>query len=166
MFNPVYPFTKEVLEATVKRGCLYFVRNTYSLAFDHFQENIKGYFMISHYNDEAKAKAHYNSLTGDTYRFFYDWENPEHQKRLYDAASYPVEYRIFSTYFHPDYKKKITKQTKDKINTYMYKHTNWKPQRGEMVNLDFFIQFGDLYATMSYAGQQIKVKFEDIETHK
>ena len=69
MFNPAYPFTKDVLEATVKKGCVYFVRNTYDKVFDHFHENIKGYYLITHYNDLAKATAHYNSTSNDSRRF-------------------------------------------------------------------------------------------------
>ncbi|HEX8277590.1 MAG TPA: hypothetical protein VF540_02815, partial [Segetibacter sp.] len=64
-----YPFTKDVLEATVKKGCVHFVRNTYDKVFDHFNENIKGYYLITHYNDLAKATAHYNSTSNDSRRF-------------------------------------------------------------------------------------------------
>ena len=47
MYNPTYPFTKEVLEASVKAGSKYFVRNSYKRIFDHFDENTKGYYLIS-----------------------------------------------------------------------------------------------------------------------
>lgn len=166
MFNPLYPLTTDVLQATIDRGCVYFVRNTYTQAFDHFDHNIKGYYLFTHYNDLAKAEAHYNSIKHDKSRFLYDWNNPEHQDRLKKAAASPQGYKIFSTYFLPDYKKKITNPLKDKINKYMYRHTDWKPGRGETVNVDFFLQFGTLYITMSYAGQQIKVNFTDIENQR
>lgn len=164
MFNPLYPFTKDVLDQTVKRGCRYFVRNTYLQAFDHFNECIEGYFLFSHYDDPSKAEAHFNSIGNDPHRFLYEWDKPAHRERLMMAAGNPKGYRIYSTYFFPDYKKKITKNLKDKINKYMYRHTDWKPGSGETVNIDFYLQFGLLYLTMKYAGQELKIKFADIET--
>lgn len=163
MFNPTYPFTKDVLDATVKRGCLYFVRNTYQRLFDHFHEGIKGYFLITHYSDSGKANAHYNSIPNDGNRFLYDWNNEEHRQKLYIAASQPEGFKVYSTYFLPDYKERITNGLKDKINKYMFKNTEWKPGKGEVINLDLYMQYGSLYATMSYNTQKIKVKFDDIE---
>lgn len=163
MFNPLYPFTEEVLNATVNRGCTWFVRNTYTGAFDHFDESIKGYFLITHFNDRSKAEAHYNSIAEDKNRFLYEWSNEEHKSKLLSAAKQPAGFKIYSSYFLPDFKKKITNNLKDKINRYMYRHTDWKPGKGETVNIDFYLQFGSLYITMRYAGQQVKVKFTDIE---
>ncbi|WP_018611559.1 hypothetical protein [Segetibacter koreensis] len=163
MFNPTYPFTKEVLEATVKGGSFYFVRNSYHRSFDHFHENIKGYFIITHYNDEAKAYAHFNSIPNDGNRFLYEWSNEEHKRKLYMAASQPEGYKVYSAYFLPNYKDKITKPLKDKINTYMYKTTNWKPGRGETLSVDLYMQYGSLYAVMSYNTEKIKIKFDEIE---
>ena len=82
MFNPLYPFTNDVLEATIKRGCTFFVRNTYPNALDHFDESIKGYFIITHYDDEAKARAHFNSIVGDAYRHIYNWSDPQQQRAI------------------------------------------------------------------------------------
>ncbi|MES1226993.1 MAG: hypothetical protein ABUT20_66585 [Bacteroidota bacterium] len=166
MFNPVYPLTTEVLQATIDRGCYYFVRNTYTQAFDHFDEGIQGYFIFTHYNDLAKAKAHYNSISHDKHRFLYDWNNPDNQENLKIAAGNPKGYKIFSTYFLPDYKNKITNPLKDKINRYMYRNTDWKPGRGETVIIDFFLEFGTLYITMNYSGDKIKIKFSDIDNLK
>src|SRR4051812_34472471 len=163
MFNPTYPFTKEVLEASVKRGCFYFVRNSYRRPFDHFDEGIKAYLLITHYDDVAKAYAHINSITNDPQRFLYDWKNEEHKKRLYVASSQPEGYKIYSTYFLPDYKDKITATLKDKINSYIYRHTNWKPRKMEVLNVDFYMQYGSLYVAISYTTQKIKIKFDDIE---
>lgn len=163
MFNPVYPFTKEVLYANVKRGCTYFVRNTYKRAFDHFDENIKGYFIFTHYNDHSKALAHYNSISNDAARFLYDWNIPEHQDKLKVATSGLKEYKIFSTFFYPDFKKRITPILKEKINRYVYKHTDWRPEKNNTINVDFDMQFGTLFCTLSFRGQQLKINFDEIE---
>jgi hypothetical protein len=163
MFNPLYPFTKDVLETTVARGCYYFVRNNYPPAFDHFQDHIKGYFLFTHYNDLSKAEAHFNSITQDPYRKLYNWEVAADQEKLRIAANHPEGYKIFSAYFLPDYKKLVTANIKQKINQYIFRYTNWKPGRGETVHIDFFLQFGALYISLGFAGQQLKITFEEIE---
>jgi hypothetical protein len=161
MFNPLYTFTKEVLDATVKRGCLWFVRNTYQSGYDHFDG--AGSYLITHFNDPAMATAHYNSIGYDPHRYLYFWDQPEHRKRLEAAAAGPPGFKIYSAYFLEDYKNKINNRLKDKINRYMYSHTNWQPTGGETLHIDFYLQFGALYIAMKYAGEELKIKFADIE---
>ena len=69
MFYPNYLFTTEVLKALVQGGKQYFVRNTYKRGLDHFNGIIKENFIITHYDDDAIAKAHFNALPKDRYRF-------------------------------------------------------------------------------------------------
>lgn len=162
MFNPLYPFTKDLLKAFVKSGKIYFVRNKYSAAFDHFDGGAKN-FLITHYDDISKAKAHFNSIAFDPHRFMYHWKISEHKEKLLIAASQPQGYKIYSSLFLPNWEKKITINTKEKINRYMYAHTNWKPGSGEKTHLNFYFQFGQLYFTLSYNGNKITGKFEEIE---
>jgi len=163
MFNPLFPFTKQVLQATVAKGINYFVRNTFTRAKDHFDEGVKGYFLITHYADKAKADAHYKASKNDGNRYLYDWQDEEDKKKLLIAAGEPEGFRIFSTYFKPDYKKLLTDTHRDRINTYMYANTDWKPKRGQNVNVDFYMQFGYLYATLSFQHKELTVKFDEIE---
>jgi len=163
MFNPLYPFSEALLESFVKSGKVYFVRNSFPRGFDHFEDNIKAYLLITHYDDKSKALAHYNSISHDRYRFLYELDNPEHLHKLTLAAKQPEGYKIYSTLFVPDWKKRITKELNRKVNNYMKLHTKWKPEKGESVNLDFYFQFGQLYFTLVYNGDKIMGNFEDIE---
>ena len=90
MFNPLYPFTTDVLEATINKGCQWFVRNTYLQAGNHFDEQVKGSFIISHFNDWAKSNTHYNSTAHDPHRFLYDCSKGEHKTKLLAAAGQPA----------------------------------------------------------------------------
>lgn len=166
MFNPLYPFTKPVLEKTIQRGCIYFVRNDYPNAIDHFQTGIKAHLLFTHYDDLGKAQAHYNSIPQDKYRFLYDWNNPEHQEKLIIAASQPKEYKIYSSYFLPDYEKLITDEQKKKINKYIDLQTMWKPKKGESIKIDISLQFGSIFITASYQGNKLKAKFADVINSK
>ena len=166
MFNPLYPFTKEVLAATIKRGCTYFVRNDYPNAIDHFNTGIKAHLLYSHYDDYAKALAHYNAIPHDKTRRLYDWNKEKDKHDLELAAAQPKEYKIYSTYFLPDYKNRITPVLKEKINKYIYRQTMWQPKKGETIKIDFNLQFGSIYITANYAGNQLKVKFAEVENFK
>ncbi len=166
MFNPLYPFTAQVLEATVKRGCIYFVRNDYPNAMDHFHTGIKAHLLFTHYDDFSKAQAHYNSIPQDKYRFLYNWNNEEHQERLKLAAAQPKEFKIYSSYFLPNFKDLITPFQKQKINKYIDMQTMWRPKKGETIRIDYSLQFGSIFITASYQGNQLKVKFADIENLK
>jgi hypothetical protein len=166
MFNPLYPFTKDVLEATIKRGCMYFVRNDYPNAIDHFNTGIKAYLLYSHYDDYVKALAHYNAIPTDHTRRLYDWNNEKDIEDLKLAASQPKDYKIYSAYFLPDYKNSITPVLKEKINKHIYLKTMWQPKKGNTIKIDFNLQFGSIFINASYAGYQLKVKFADIENLK
>lgn len=153
MFNPLYPFTLNVLEATVARGCNFFVRNCYSDG-----------FIFTHYNDRSKATAHYNSISQDPKRFMYDWNETDHRERLKTAAGGTHGYKIYSSYFLPDYKKKITPALKEKINKYIFRYTEWKPAGGDRVGIDLYLQFGTLYLKMKFEAQELSCKFADVES--
>ena len=162
MFNPLYPFTKEVLDATIKRGGLWFVRNTFEMV----DPGLDKIFLFTHYNDQARAETHYNIINKDPHRFTYHWKDEEGRRRLELASARPEGYRIYSAYFYPDYKKKITKVVKEKISRYMYAHTSWKPAGSDTVNVDLYLQFGIMYLHLKYEGEEIKIKFADIERMK
>jgi hypothetical protein len=164
MFNPLFPFTSEVLQATVQRGGLWFVRNTFDGMTLPAGQNKDGFYLISHYNDPAKAGAHFNSIVHDAHRFLYAWEDPVHRQRLQHAATRPPGFAIYSAYFYPDYKKRMTQKDRDKINRYLYKHTEWKPGGGDTVHVDLYLQFGMLYLHLRFEGQELKIKFADIES--
>lgn len=163
LFNPVYPFTSDVLHKSIERGCKYFVRNQWHAGYDHFDDVQTQSIIIAHYLDEQEASAHYQAIQQDKYRFLYDINIPEHLERLQKAAAQPTGFKVFSAYFRPDYKKLVTPRLKEKINSWMYRNTDWKPKKGQTVNVDFYLQFGQLFITMSFQGRKIKVRFEDIE---
>lgn len=44
--------------------------------------------------------------------------------------------------------------------------TMWRPKKGETIRIDYSLQFGSIFITASYQGNQLKVKFADIENLK
>ena len=164
MFNPCYPFTSELLESMVQKEVLYFVRSTYTRGIiPNQQENIKGSFLISHYHDLAEAERHYNAIQHDPFRFLYDARKPEHLEKLRVAASQPASYSIYSKIIIPNIIKKVTVLFKENTKRYLHKKTDWDLKGKVTITPLLYFQLGELYIRITYMGDEIKIKFEEIE---
>lgn len=162
MFNPLAPLTTEALEALVKGGNRFFVRQSFARARQPFDEGIRGYFLFCHYENFFKAKEHLEVLSEDPYRRLYDWEDEEDRKRLLLAASGPPGYRIFTNTFAPDWERHLTDRIHQKIRAYV-RQLGWKPARGESVQPQFYPHFGEVCVSLKLGSREVRVKFEEIE---
>jgi hypothetical protein len=162
MFNPFYLFTPELLEAMVKGGKRYFVRQRFDRGSSIGETNYLCPFLISHYELLTTAQDHLGAIAYDPLRFLYDWTNNEHKERLHRAAALCNEYKIYSPVFKPGWEKDITDALKEKAKRYV-SALGWMPKGGEMVNTNYEVQFGELFVRLNYKGREVKVKFEEIE---
>lgn len=162
MFNPFYPLDAGLLDAFVARGKLYFVRQTFPRGRGPFEEGVKGYFLISHYDHVVTAQDHYGAIAYDPNRFLYDWNLPAHREKLGIAAGGLRDYRIFAAVFRPDWERQVTVHMKEKVRAYVSR-LGWTPRSGEMVDSHYELQFGELYLRLKYGSRQAKIKFEEIE---
>jgi len=163
MFNPFYPLTTQLLDAFVAKGKKYFVRQTFNRAKNPFDDEIKGYFLFSHYDSFTTAQDHYGAISHDPNRFLYDWNNPEHQQKLRVAASGLKEYKNYASVLRIDYEKGLTDKLKKKIRSYVSNSLGWHIKGNDTLDSNFELQFGELFIRFKYGGRQAKVKFEDIE---
>ena len=162
MPNPNALLSSALLDAFLRAGKVYFVRNSYRVLFNGTGVDKTGNFIITHYDDEAKARAHYNAVENDRHRFYYDWNIEEHRKRLQYAATQPENYRIYSTLFIPGWKNKISRELKEKLRAFVTGKTNWQPGKGEALNTDLYWQFGQLYVAIHFRGEQLKCTLDAI----
>lgn len=163
MFNPCYIFSTELLEAMVKKDVVHYVRSTYKRGLNTKDTYCKGSFLISHYHDPAEAERHYNAIQYDPHRFFYDVRKPEHLEKLRQAAAQPEGYKVYSKILIPDIEKKITAIFKENTRRYLFKNTNWD-LKGKVSIMPFlYFQLGELYTRIAHQGDEIKIKFEELE---
>lgn len=163
MLNPFSPFTKSLLDAFVKSGKKYFVRQSFARAKDHFDEGVKGYFIITHYADIAHAQHHMMAISDDVYRHLYEWDNPEHRQKLNVAVSNPPGYKIYSAVLIKDWEKQIRDNLKEKTRGYIEKNIGWKPGRSDTVDFNIYVNYGELYAKLKLQAEEVRVKLEEIE---
>jgi hypothetical protein len=162
MFNPYYPFTKQALDGFVKNRMQFFVRQTFHRGKDLFDEETKGWYMISHYTELSTAQAHLSAIEHDPNKYLYSWENEEDKKKLELAARGVKGYKIYSNTVRPDWEKLITNRIRQKMASYITSK-GWKPARGETVDTSFYQVFGELYIKIKFRGKEVGVKFEEIE---
>lgn len=163
MFNPFAPFSKPLLDAFIKAGKTCFVRQSFVRGKDYFDDNIKHCFIFSHYAQAGHAQHHYGAISHDGYRCMYNWNDPEHQRKLTVAAGNPAGYKIYSSVFENDWQKHITRPLRQKAKVFIETKLGWKPGRNQSVTFNIYTTYGELYARLTLKGQEVRIKLEEIE---
>lgn len=158
MHNPLYIFTTEVLEELIKTGHRYFVRQTYKRGLN---AELKASFLISHYEEQAKADIHFKALVNDPNRFIYNTENSSHLLKLQVAASQPDGFRIYTLHLAMD-EWKVPLILKGNLKRYITR-LGWQPSRDKGVNAKLFSQFGELFIALKWQSHETKVPLYEIE---
>lgn len=162
MHNPLAELSAQLLDAMIREGQYFFVRQSYPRGLDHFA-GLKGVFLFSHYKDRGQAEKHLNSLN-DAYAAFYDATQAEDKAKLYIAAGQPAGYKVYAALLKAR-KWEPTPQIGPKIKQYIRQHTQWKPERGDNVKVELYIQFGELFLNLKKGAEEIKVPLNDIEKY-
>lgn len=163
MFNPFYPFTAALLQAFAEKGKRWFVRQSFPRGMDPLNKAAKKSFLISPYDNYTTAQDHLGAIAYDPHRFFYDWEDEDHRKRLQMAAAGLPEWPVFAPVLRPGWEKGLTEDLRKKIRIYIG-NLGWKPGGSEVVETAYEVRFGELYCCLKYKRREVKVKFEAIET--
>jgi len=163
LFNPCYPFSSELLEAMLARGVLHFVRSTYPRGAAGDAGGCTRSFLISHYHQQADAERHFHAIRGDRYRFLYDGRLAAHVDRLRAASTAPAGYRVYSRVLAPGIERKAGALFREHTRRYLFRHTHWDLRGRIVVEPELYFQLGELYVRMAHRGDEIKVKFEELE---
>lgn len=162
MHNPLALLSRQLLDRLIKGGNLYFVRQFYPRGIDHFENGLKGVFLFSYYSNKEVAEKHLKSLGHDDTADLYDATIPAEKERLYIAGSQPAGYHIYVSLLKAK-EWEPTPELIPKIKRYISTRTGWKPGRGATVDIDIFIEFGELFIKLTKGTDKIKVKLADIE---
>ena len=61
---------------------------------------------------------------------------------------------------------RVEKRYTDAIRRYILEHTTWRIGRDTGIQSNLQVIFGSLHLVLKYAGQTLRVKFEEIEKYK
>ena len=163
MFNPFHPFTPPLLDKFIKSGKPFFIRQFFSRGTDPLQENIKGSFLYSPYPNLADAEQHAGALPHDQYVKVYDYSIEADRQKLLIAAQQPHGYKIYTNVFYDNWKDQITGPLKMKVKKYIDVQLGWQPGGKEEVDFTIFVNYGTVYARLTFRKQEVRVELETIE---
>lgn len=163
MYNPFVLLLEPVLDRLIERGVTYFVRQTYDRGRDHFEHNIKGVFLFSHYKDSNEAIAHFTSaIKYDPAKYLYNIHQPYDRERLYIAARQPEGYRIYVDVFAFHLEEWAPPEHLAKRMELYLRSMDWKPREGK-ISSSISVQTGTLYITFRRGREEMKVNLSEIE---
>jgi len=101
----------------------------------------------------------------DAYAAMLDLRKPLHYNKLTAMCKPGNRFEPFWAVVKStaDLEKKINLGYKDQLRAYIKKHTTWRIGGSETIKPSIAVIFGELFITLKYAGQTLKVKFSDIE---
>ncbi|HYF32817.1 MAG TPA: hypothetical protein VD993_16950 [Chitinophagaceae bacterium] len=103
-------------------------------------------------------------LKSDANAFLYDIEHSEHLAKLNIAATQPFGFKVFyAGKIGTDWKPPT--QYDRKIRRYLkWQFPKWQPEPGgEPIKVGLCEEFGNLFLKLSFADEEYKIPFEDIE---
>ncbi len=162
-FNPCVLFNTALLEAMLQKGLQYFVRSSFPRGEKNSGEKPARSFLVSHYHKPAEAQRHFQAIGDDPFRFLYDARRPGHLDKLRKAAAQPEGYRVWSVILVPGIEKKITRFYRDNTRRWIGRHTRWELKGGIRLIPFLYFQLGELFTRIAYEGEEIKIKFEELE---
>lgn len=165
MLNPFARFQVKFVDGFRQLQKRWLVSQTFYRENHLFREEGKVYLMLTHYSDKGLAKIHHNAVLHDRYASIIDLENERHREKLLSMLTPGSNYRIYSSLVTDpkQVKMALDRTLKEGIQKFITTNTNWRIGREQTITPNLEITFGELYITMRYGTQQLRVKLEEIE---
>ena len=164
MLQPFERLQEKYLQRLLQLQRFYMIAQTYERAAAECQPGSTA-LLFSDYEVEGLALIHYNAVRHDAYAAMLDLRKPLHYNKLTAMCTPGARFEAFWAVVKStaDLEKKINLGYKDQMRTYIKMHTTWRIGGSETIKPSIAVIFGELFITLKYAGQTLKVKFSDIE---
>ncbi len=160
MFNPAYPFTTALFDSFMAKEVRHFVRSAYKRGIGG---TVSQAFLISHYHKAAEAARHFNAVASGLHRDIFDANHPEDAERLRKETAPGINCLSFSQLIHPENEKIATNQFREHTRRWLLNNTHWDLKGGITIYPKLYFQLGELYVRIAHKGEEIKMKFEELE---
>jgi len=164
MLQPFELFSIKYLEQLIKLKKLYLVSQSYTRGTDHFAEHERTNILLTDYDNLQYAKVHFNAVKGDKYASIIHLDKPEHKAKLQEMLSgekYMLYWSVVKS--NEQLVKRLDLKYTDNIKRYIQKNTTWRIARDSKITPNFEVVFGELFITIQYNSQRLRVKFEEVE---
>lgn len=166
MLHPFEPFKAHYIAKLIALKKSYLVSQTYHRYANLVATEAKTSLLLSDYDDLNMAKTHVKALPGDKYAALLNLEHAAHKAKLLELLGLDSRFLVFWAVMR-DAKQlelKLDHDYKQGIRRYLEKHTSWRIGRDTTLRPALQLVFGELYITLKYGGQTLRVPLMDIET--
>lgn len=165
MLQPFELFKSSYIEKLIGLKKNWLVSQTYNRNFDHFGDDKKVNILLSDFDDPGLAKVHLNAVRQDRYASIIYLQKDPHRASLEAMLRPDSKYRVFWAVINSrqELEKLVNSKYKDRMRAYIEKSTNWRVSGNNTIRPVLQLIFGELYILLKHAGQQIRIKFEEIE---
>ena len=165
LLQPFEPLKLVYLQKLVQLKKTFLVSQTFQRAAEHIADSEKINLLFSDYAEHGPAKIHFNAVRHDQYAAIIDLTRETHYKKITDMLRADSRFCPYWAVVKSadGLEKQINARYKDQMRTYIRKHTTWRIGGEETIKPAIAVIFGELFITLKYAGQTLKVKFSDIE---
>lgn len=162
MHNPLALLSAALVKALLENGFTLFVRQSYAAGRDHNDQHVREVFLITPYKDIGEANMHFQHIRFDHRKYIYQAHRPEEIEKLYNAASQPPGYKVYASLLQQEVWDPPLYMD-PAVRRYISLKTKWRPERKEEVSAELFLHYGELYFTLKYGAEEIKVPLTEIE---
>lgn len=165
MLQPFEPFRLVYLERLRHLKKRWLVSQSYARAYNPFDENHTIDILLTDYDARGGANIHVNAVKHDKYAAVLDLENEKHRNKLAQMLENDSNYKLYWAVVKSaaQLKKRIDLKYEENMRRYLAKNTLWRIGGSDTIRPNIEVAFGELFLVLKYAGQVLRVKFEEIE---
>jgi hypothetical protein len=159
LFQPIY---LDRLRSLKKR---WLVSQSYHRASHVFHEKHQISILLTDYDTRGGANIHVNAVKSDKYAVVLDLENAAHVNKLKEMLQQDSPYKLYWAVVKSAaaLKKRVDLKYKENMRRYIARNTRWRIEGSAALRPNIEVAFGELFIVLKYAGQVLRVKFEEIE---
>jgi len=176
MYNPFVRFMPQFIDGFKAKKKRYFVAQTFKRGIDIFSDDSKDPILLTHYDDLGLAKGHLsaisktdeNGVPKDKYACILDVENAIHYDKLRNMLKPDSKYMVFSSLTVPpeQVKNTLDKLFKEKMEVFIRTKTTWRIGRDQTIYPTLETTFGELFITLKYGKESVRMRLEELENLK
>lgn len=165
MFNPFVIFSPRLLSYCRENGRIFLVTQTNVHAPDTIETG-RISLLVSDYNDPGLAQIHFKALE-DRYAAIVDLRKSGHLAKILEMMQPASLYQLYAAFIHDrkQVERDMNERYTETIRNYVLKETNWRIGADRKINPKLELIFGELFVTLKYSSQRIRVKLAELEKY-
>jgi len=166
MLHPFEPFKASYIPRLLELKKHFLVTQTYHRYTDTALGDAKTSLLLTDYMDINLAKTHVQALPGDKYAALLNLQHLTHHAKLIELLGETSRFGVFWAVVKnaKELEDRINRTCKEHLKRFIEQHTHWRISRETVLRPSVELVFGELYVTLKYGSQTIRIKLSEIET--